>query len=136
MSRKLFASVVVLGCGVLLASGPLAAHHSFSGEYDGDQPVNVTGEVRKVEWTNPHIWFYVEGLDEVSGESAIWGFSAGAPGALMRRGIGPNVLQVGDIVKVEGFRAKDRSPNASGGVVTFADGREVFTASAEDPVPD
>jgi hypothetical protein len=120
----------------LLALCPLAAsaHHSFAAEYDAANPVAVTGTVSKVEWRNPHIWFYVDVKDD-AGKVATWGFSGGAPGMLMRRGINPDAMKIGDEIMVEGFRARDGSNNASGGKVTFADGRSVFTASAEDVVP-
>ena len=110
------------------------AHHSFSAEYDATKPVIVTGTVKKVEWQNPHIWFYVDVKDE-NGKVTTWGFSGGPPGMLARRGITRDVLKVGDVIKVEGFRAKDGSNNGSGGNVTFADGRKVFAGSAEDVVP-
>jgi hypothetical protein len=103
-------------------------------EYDGSKPVKVSGTVTKVEWTNPHIWFYVDVKDE-SGTVENWGFSGGAPGILQRRGIRRDSLKVGDLITVEGFRARDGSNNASGGRVTFTDGRQVFTASPEDQAP-
>jgi uncharacterized protein DUF6152 len=122
--------------GALLLTAPtLSAHHSFAAEYDGTKPVKVTGVVRRVEWANPHIWFYVEGKDEVTGRTAVWGFSAAPPGMLARRGITKDALKIGDTIQVEGFLAKDGSANASGGRVTFADGRQVFTASTEDSAP-
>lgn len=112
-----------------------AAHHSFVAEYDRGKPVKVTGTVTKVEWQNPHIWFYVDVKDD-AGKVANWGFSGGPPGVLQRRGISRNAMKVGDVVVVQGFRARDGSNNASGGTVTFADGRQVFTASPEDARPD
>jgi hypothetical protein len=121
--------------GLLLAVAPsLVAHHSFAAEYDGSKPVKVSGVVTKVEWTNPHIWFYVDVKDD-QGRVTNWGFSAGPPGVLQRRGITRNAMKIGDVVVVEGFRARDGSNNASGGRVTFTDGRSVFTASAEDKTP-
>jgi len=122
-------AVVLIGAAV-----PVLSHHSFTAEYDGTKPVQVTGTVTKVEWTNPHIWFYVDVKDE-NGNVTSWAFSAAPPGVLQRRGITKDVLKIGDVVKVDGFRARDGSNNASGGTVTFADGRRVFTASAEDRVP-
>ena len=113
---------------------PVWSHHSFVVEYDGSQPVSVTGTVTKLEWTNPHIWFYVD-VEDANGEVVNWGFSAAPPGVLMRRGIMKDVIQIGDVIRVEGFRARDGSNNASGGSVTFADGRSVFTASSEDRAP-
>jgi hypothetical protein len=127
---KLIAALLVLVAFAL----PLVAHHSFAAEYDGTKPVNVTGTLTKVEWMNPHIWFYLDVKDQ-NGNVTNWGFSAAPPGVLMRRGIVKDALKVGSVIHVEGFRARDGSNNASGGTVTFADGRRVFTASAEDAVP-
>src|SRR6266478_2128513 len=124
--RFVFATAVVL-----LFSVALFAHHAFQAEYDATKPVKVTGVVKKVEWMNPHIWFYVDVKDD-SGKVTTWGFSGGPPGMLQRRGITKNVLKIGDTVTVEGFRAKDSSTNGTGGNVTFSDGRKVFAGSAED----
>ena len=122
------------GLLVLAGAVPLVAHHSFATEYDRNKPVSVTGVVRKVEWRNPHIWFYVE-VKDARGRTTTWGFSGGPPSFLERQGIKKDVLKLGDVVKVEGFQARDGSNNGSGGKVTFADGRSVFTASAEDVRP-
>ncbi len=114
---------------------PLAAHHSFAAEYDDTKPIKVTGVVTKVQWENPHIWFFVDVKGE-DGKITNWAFSGGAPGQLMRRGITHAVIKEGMTITVNGFKAKDGSNNGSGGSVTFADGRQVFTAGAEDKLPD
>jgi hypothetical protein len=129
------ARILSVVAALSMLTTPLAwAHHSFAAEYDSTKPVKVTGVVTKVEWTNPHIWFYVDAKDE-QGRVTNWGFSAGPPGVLQRRGISRDALKKGDVIVVEGFRARDGSNNASGGRVTFADGRSVFTASNEDRAP-
>ncbi len=129
MSRKLLG--VLAGVGLLAVAAPALAHHSEAAEFDENRPVKVTGEVVKVEWQNPHVWYYVDGTDELSGRTAVWGFSAGAPNSMRRRGITRDVLPIGATVIVDGHLARDGSPNASGGQVTFEDGSRVFTASAQ-----
>ena len=121
-------SRIIAWVGVLAVTAvPVLAHHSAVAEYDLEKPVKVQGTVTRVEWSNPHIWFYVD-VKNPDGSVTNWGFSGGAPGVLQRRGISRTAMKPGDVVKVEGFRAKDGSTNGSGNTVTFEDGRRVFTA--------
>lgn len=123
--------IALVSASLVVSALPLAAHHSFAAEYDDTKPITVTGVVTKVEWMNPHIWFYVD-VKDADGKVTNWAFSGGAPGQLMRRGITHDVIQPGMTVVVKGLLAKDGSHNAFGSSVTFPDGRMVFTASAED----
>ena len=125
---------IVFG-GILLAALPLAAHHSFAAEYDRDKPISLTGTVTKVEWSNPHIWIFIDVKDE-HGKVTNWGFSGAPPGMLTRRGVTKDSLKVGEVIKVDGFRAKDGTNNGSGGRITYADGRQAFTAAQEDANPE
>jgi DNA/RNA endonuclease YhcR with UshA esterase domain len=127
MSTRTIAWITATAAAVLAAALPALAHHSAVAEYDLDKPVKVSGVVTKVEWTNPHIWFYVDVKND-DGSVTNWGFSGAPPGVLQRRGIFKTTMKPGDVVRVDGFRAKDGSANASGNNVTFADGRQVFTA--------
>lgn len=118
----------------ITGSLPLFAHHSFAAEFDDKKPVKMAGTIVRVEWQNPHIWFYLAVRND-DGSTTTWGFAGGAPGQLMRRGITKDQLKIGDTVVVEGYRAKDGSNNASGGRLKFPDGRNVLTAGSQDRVP-
>ena len=124
------ALVSVLAVAALLAGAarPAIAHHSFAAEYDDQKPLKITGTLTKVDWMNPHIWYYVD-VKNPDGTVTAWAISGGAPGQLMRRGITKDLLVVGSTVNVEGFRAKDGSNNGFGQRVTYQDGRNVFTAT-------
>jgi hypothetical protein len=129
MTRRLLA-VLILCAVPLIGVQPMLAHHSETAEFDSSRPVKVTGTIKKVEWQNPHVWYYVE-VKDADGKVTTWGFAGAPPGSLMRRGITKDVLKIGAIVNVEGSRARDGSNNASGRRVTFADGKNVFTATGE-----
>lgn len=112
----------------------LDAHHAFAAEFDREQPMTVTGTVTKVEWTNPHIWVYVD-VKGSDGTATNWGFQGGPPSYLTRVGWSRNDLKVGDTIHVEGFRAKDGSNHAAGRQITLPDGRKVFALQIEGPSP-
>jgi hypothetical protein len=128
--RRNLLTLLIPCFGLLIATKPIAAHHSEAAEYDSTKPVKITGTIKKVEWENPHVWFYVDVKDE-SGKITTWGFSIAPPGMLMRRGITKEALKIGAVVNVEGSRARDGSNNASGRSVTFADGKNVLTGPGE-----
>ena len=127
---------LILSAGILaVASGAtLAAHHSFAAEFDGSKAIRLNGTLAKVEWTNPHIYFYIDVKDE-SGASVRWTCESGAPGALSRRGWKRGDLKLGDTIVVDGYRAKNGSNMVDARRVTLADGRIVSGASAGDGGP-
>jgi len=128
--RTLIATLCVCSA-LLLSARTVSAPHSFAAEFDDQKPLKLTGTLTKVEWTNPHIWYYLD-VKNPDGTVTKWALSGGAPGQLMRRGIRKEQLTIGAVVNVDGFRAKDGSNNGFGRSVTYADGRNVFTALAQD----
>lgn len=116
----------------LTAISPLFAHHSFASEFDDTKPITVKGTVTKFEWTNPHTWIYVDGKDE-TGKATNWSFECAAPSLLIRRGINKYTLKVGDMITIEGFRAKDGTSIASSTNVTFPDGKKIRTGVVGGP---
>jgi hypothetical protein len=118
----------------LSAVVPLPAHHSFAAEFDGSKALRLTGTLTKIEWTNPHTYFYVD-VKEENGNVVKWGCEAGSPGALSRRGFKRGDLKLGDTVIVDGYRAKDGSRLIDARRVTLPDGRIVSGASAGDGGP-
>jgi hypothetical protein len=124
IARRL--ATLVVGLSLVGVSQSVRAHHSEAAEYDSTKPVKVTGTLKKVEWANPHVWFYVD-VTEADGKVTTWGFSTQPPGSLMRRGVTKDALKIGSVVNVEGVRARDGSNNASTRSLTFADGKQVLT---------
>src|SRR2546425_11760365 len=121
--------------GFALASTlPLLAHHSFSAQFDGSKAIRLQGTLAKIEWTNPHTYFYIDVKDE-AGVALRWGCEAGAPAALSRRGFKRGDLKLGDTVIVDGYRAKDGSRLMDARRVTLPDGRIVSGASEGDGGP-
>ena len=109
---KIKAAVVLVGVGLLLAARPIVAHHAFAAEFDAAKPIKLTGAVTKLDWTNPHAWIYIDVKDE-TGKVANWGFELASPNGLMRTGWTRFSLKPGDVVTVEGSRAKNGSNNAN-----------------------
>ena len=113
---------------------PLWAHHSFAAEYDSKQPVKITGAVTKVEWMNPHVYFYIDVKDEQTGKVTNWGCEMGSPNGLTRQGWTRNTMKVGMVVRVEGSAAKDGANIANARNVTV-DGKKLGAASSEATNP-
>jgi hypothetical protein len=126
---KLKAAVFVVGLGVFLAARPTVAHHAFAAEFDADKPVKLTGAVTRLDWTNPHAWIYVDIKDE-TGKVANWGFELASPNGLMRSGWTRFSLKAGDVVTIEGSRAKNGSNNANAQTVIVAStGQRLFSGA-------
>ena len=133
MRRNVF-GFMAAGLGLLFASAPVLAHHSFAAEYDSKKPIKISGTVTKVEFMNPHIYYYVDVKDS-SGKVTNYAVEGGTPGSLRRQGWGKVSLKAGDIVTVEGYMAKNGSNHVNGRNVTLPDGRRVFGGSTDDAGP-
>jgi len=113
------------------AAGAAVAHHSFASEFDASKKIKLTGTVTKVQWRNPHTYFFV---DVKGDDGAIhnWALELGSPNVLMRRGWTRDSLKIGDQVTVEGSRARDNSYKGNANSVVMGDGKRLFNGSAEE----
>lgn len=151
------AALTSVAAAALAASLPLAAHHSFTAEFDGSKQIKATGAVTKLDWQNPHGWIHLTvtelcertaapGPDAKEEEwacrapdgkegAADWAFEIGSPNGLMRQGWTRNSLKAGDVVTILGSRARDGSTNSNARSVTMADGKRLFAGSSQDTTP-
>ena len=129
-------SVVAACCLWMMAAAgvPVSAHHAFAAEFDADKPVDFDGTVTKVEWINPHVWIHVD-VKTDSGATENWGFEAGTPNVLFRRGFTRRSLLPGTDVHVDGYQAKDGTNRANGRDITLPDGTKLFPGSSGTGAP-
>jgi hypothetical protein len=130
MSTRLLLTIV----GVVALTVPLPAHHAFSAEFDANAPVTLHGAVTKVEWINPHAWIHMEHTTK-DGKKEVWMVEGGTPNTLQRNGVTRNSLQIGTMIVVSGYQAKDGRKRANGRDITLPDGRTLFMGSSGTGAP-
>lgn len=128
MNIKLAMTAAALATSGLAFSMQGIAHHSFAAEFDADSPIELTGIVTSVKWTNPHTFFYID-VENESGDWENWALELGSPNGLMRRGWTRNSLKIGDTVSVTGSRARDGSLKGNARAVVLAGGQQLFNAT-------
>jgi len=121
----LLAATLMLGVGTAIQ-----AHHSFAAQYDSKKPVNLNGVITKVEWTNPHVYIYVDVTDAKTNKVNNWGFEMGPPHMLQKSGWKRNSLKIGETVEVDGWLARDGSNSGNARRVKRASTGEVLGAAS------
>jgi len=130
MATRVF--ILCVAALTMLAVPPAWGHHSFAAEYDSKQALKLTGAVTRVDWANPHVYFYIDVKDAETGRVSNWAFEMGAPAVLQRSGWKRSSMSVGDVVIVEGTRAKDGGTHGNARSVTLAStGQRLGAGSSE-----
>lgn len=126
-----FAAVTL---GMLLAAAPARAHHAFAADFDINAPITLTGAVSKIEWVNPHSWIHID-VKGNDGKVVTWAIETVGPNALFRRGWKRDTLKIGDVIVVNGFKAKNGQPVANGRNVKLSTGQELFVGATGTATP-
>jgi Family of unknown function (DUF6152) len=129
-TRQLAAALVAVS--LLLGAASSQAHHSFAAQYDPKKPVKVSGVVTRVEWTNPHVYLYVDETNAKTRQVINWGFEMGPPHMLQKAGWKRNSLKIGEVVDIEGWMARDGSKHANARRVTRQSTGEVLGAASSN----
>ena len=128
--------LVAAAFAIIAAVTTVSAHHSFAAEFDANKPFKMTGKVTKVEWMNPHTFFYIDVVDEKTKKVTNWGMEMGSPNILMRNGWRRDTMKIGDEVTVEGSLAKDGTPTGNARtVVLTSSGKRLFAGSSQGTTP-
>lgn len=136
MKTPVRTALLSLTASVLAAASPAYAHHSFPAQYDAAKKITLTGKVTKVEWTNPHIFIYIDVPDEKTGAVVNWALEMGGPNALLRLGWKRDSLKPDDLITVEGSLARDGSPLANAtSIVMVATGKRMLAGSSAGTSP-
>ena len=123
-------AIAAASLGVLLFASTPTAHHAFSAEFDQDKPVLLEGALTQADWTNPHAWIYLD-VKGADGKVVNWAIEMGPPSALLRRGWKKSSMQIGAILKVEGYAAKNGKLFANASNITLPDGTKIFAGTDE-----
>jgi hypothetical protein len=133
--KKGVIALLALALGVCASAAPALAHHSFAAEFDANKPMKVKGFVTKIEWTNPHVWFYID-VKKADGTVENWGWEMGPPHGLQGRGWTRTTMKLGDEVEVDGTLAKNGSKRGNARTVTMVStGKRLGAASSEGETP-
>ena len=132
MGRVRFTGIIAALIGVM--AGSVAAHHSFSAEYDSNKPIKLTGKVIEMRWSNPHAWIYIN-VTGKDGKVVKWAWETGGANALYRRGWRKEDLASGTELVIDGYQARNGSTTANATSITFKDGRRLFAGSSNPNAP-
>ncbi len=113
----------------VISRAQLFAHHAFSAEFDSNSPITLEGTVIKVEWTNPHTYFFID-VETEEGDFEEWALEMGSPNGLVRRGWRRDSLKIGDVVTVSGSRARDGKAKANAETVVLDSGERLFAGTS------
>jgi hypothetical protein len=119
----------LVGVAGALVAASAAGHHSFSAEFDNERPVQLTGKVTDMRWSNPHAWIYID-VEQPDGTVVNWALEMGGANGLIRRGWRREDLPAGTVLKVDGWQARNGSSTANISTVTFEDGRTLFAGTS------